>query len=154
MLNCCCSVALLYSFLNPESINCSIQGSNCCFLASTQVFQETGKMVWCSHLFKSFTQFAMVHTVRSFSIVNETELDVFLMFFCFLYNPANVGNLISSSSVFSKPSLDTWKFLVCIMLNPSIQDFKHDLTRMGDEYNRPMVRTFFGTILLGNWDED
>jgi len=51
LLNCCCSVALLHSFLNLESINCSIQGSNCCFLASTQVFQETGKMVWCSHLF-------------------------------------------------------------------------------------------------------
>ena len=103
-------------------------GSNCCFLTHIQISQETGKMVWCSHLFKSFTQFAMVHTVRSFSIVNETELDVFLMFFCFLYNPANVSNLISSSSSFSKPSLDIWKFLVCIMLKPRMQDFKLDLT--------------------------
>ena len=121
-------MALSYSFLNLEPISCSIQGSNCCFLTHIQISQETGKMVWCSHLFKSFTQFAMVHTVRSFSIVNETELDVFLMFFCFLYNPANVGNLISSSSVFSKPSLAIWKFLVCIMLKPRMQDFKLDLT--------------------------
>ena len=118
----------MYSFPNLEPISCCIQGSNCCFFTCIQVSQETGKMVWYSHLFKSFTQFAMVHTVRSFSIVNETELDVFLMFFCFLYNPANVGNLISSSSVFSKPSLAIWKFLVCIMLKPRMQDFKLDLT--------------------------
>ena len=63
---------------------------------------------------KSFPQFVMVHMVRSFSIVDETEIDVFLTFPCFSYNPANVSNLISSSSVFSKPSLDIWKFLVCI----------------------------------------
>ena len=51
--------------------------------------------------------------------------------FYFLYNPVNVGSLISSSSSFSKPSLDIWKFLVHIMLKPSMQDFKHDLTSMG-----------------------
>jgi len=62
--------------------------------------------------------------------------------------------LISGSSAFSKPSLDVWEFLVHVMLKPGMQDFKHDLTSMGDEYNCPMVRTFFGTTLLGNWDED
>ena len=65
----------------------------------------------------------------------------------------NVGSLISSSS-FSKSSLDIWKFLVCIMLRPSMQDFKYDLTSMGDDCNCPMVSTFFGTTLLGNLDED
>ena len=114
----------------------------------------TGKMVWHSCLSKSFPQFVMIHTVKGFSIVNETEIDVFLKFPCFLYNPANVGNLISSSSSFSKPSLDIWKFLVHIMLKPSMQDFKHDLTSMGDECSCPMVSTFFGTTLLGNLDED
>ena len=61
------------------------------------------------------------------------QVDVFLEFSSFLYDPANVGNLISGSSIFSKPSLDIWKFLVCIMLKPSMQDFKHDLTSKGDE---------------------
>ena len=58
------------------------------------------------------------------------------------------------SSAFSKPSLATWKFLVHKMLKPRVQDFNHALTSMGDECNCPMVRTFFSTILLGNWDED
>ena len=78
----------------------------------------------------------------------------FLKFPCFLFNPVNVDNLISSSSSFSKPSLDTWKFLVCIMLKPSMQDFKHDLTSMGDECDCLMVSTFFGITLLGNWDKE
>ena len=72
----------------------------------------------------------------------------------FFYNLTNVGNMISGSSSFSKSSLDIWKFLVCIMLNLSVQDFKHDLTIMGDEYTCLMVSTLCGTTLLGNWDED
>ena len=61
------------------------------------------------------------------------QRDVFLKFPCFLYNQENVGNLISSSSSFSKPSLDIWKFLVHVMLKPSMQDFKHALTRIENE---------------------
>ena len=110
-------------------------------------------MVWYSHLSKSFPQFVMIHTVKGFRVVDEAEIDVFFKFPCFLYHPANVGNLISSSSFFSKPSLDIWKFLVRIMLQPSMQDFKHDLTGMGDECSCLMVSTFFGTTLLENWDE-
>ena len=78
----------------------------------------------------------------------------FLEFPCFLYDPANVGNLISGFSSFSKSTLDIWKFLVCIVLKPSIQDFKHDLTSMGDECKCLMVSTIVGTTLLGNWDGD
>ena len=96
----------------------------------------------------------MIHTVKGFSIVNETEIDVFLEFLYFLCNPANVGNLISSSFSFSKPSLNICKFLVRIMLKPSMQDFKNDLTSMGDECKSLTVSTLFGTTLLGNWDED
>ena len=92
-------------------------------------------MVWYPHLSKSFPQFVMIHTVKGFRVVDETEIDVFLKFPCFLYNPANVGNLISGSSSFSKPSLDICKFLVRIMLMPSMQDFKHDLTSMEAECN-------------------
>ena len=63
-------------------------------------------MVWYSYFFKSFLQFVMIHTVRGFSVVNEEALDIFLAVPCFLYDPVNVGNLISGSSAFSKPSLD------------------------------------------------
>ena len=78
----------------------------------------------------------------------------FLEFSSFLYDPADVGNLISGSSFFSKSILDIWKSLVHIMLRPSMQDFKLDLTSVGDECSFLMVSTFFRTTLLGNWDED
>ena len=81
----------------------------------------------------------MIHTVKGFSVVDETEVDVFLKFPCFLCDLAHVGNLISGSSTFSKPSLDIWKFLVHIVLKASMQDFKCDLTSMGDEYSCPVV---------------
>ena len=88
-------------------------------------------MLRYSHLSKRFSQFVMIHTLKGFAIVNETEIDVFLKFPSFLYDPVNVGNLISGSSSLSKSSLDIWKFLICIMLKPSMQDFKHDLSSMG-----------------------
>ena len=87
----------------------------------------TGKMVWYSHLFKNFPQFVMIYTVKDFNIVIEIEIGFFLEFPGFPYIPANVGNLISAFSSFSKPSLDIWKFLVHIMLKPSIQDFSMTL---------------------------
>ena len=118
------------------------------------VSRETSKMVWYSHLFQSFPWFIMTHIVEGFGIVDETEVDVFLEFPSFLYDPVNVGYLIFGSSSFSKPSLGIWMFLVLIMLNPRMQDFRHDLTSMGNECNCPMVNTSFSMTLLGNWDED
>ena len=81
-----------------------MSGSNCCFLTSIQVSQETdkiGKVVWYFHIFNNFPQFVLIHTVRSFIVVNEAEVDVFLEFPCFLCDPTNVGNSISGSSAFS-----------------------------------------------------
>ena len=78
----------------------------------------------------NFPQSVVIHTVKSFSIVNETEIDVFLEFAYCLYDPANVGNLISGSSAFSKPSLCIWKFSVHIVLKPSLKDFVYNLTSM------------------------
>ena len=92
-------------------------------------------MVGYSHLFKSF-QFV---TIQGFNAVNETEVNVFLEFPCFLYDPANGGNLISDSSAFSKPRLNIQKFLVHVMLKPSMEDFEHNLTSMGDKCNCPRV---------------
>ena len=62
-------------------------------------------MVWYSHLLKNFPQFAMIHTVKGFSVVNEAEVDVFLEFSCFFDDPTDVGNLLSGYSAFSKSSL-------------------------------------------------
>ena len=87
-------------------------------------------MVWYFHLFKNFTQFVVIHTVRGLSVVNETEIDILLEFPCFLYDPVDIGNLISGSSVFSKSSLYIWKFLVHVLLKPSLKEFGHYLASM------------------------
>ena len=100
----------MYSFPSWEQVHCSMSGSNYCFLTCIQVSQEAGKVVWHSHLLKNFPQFVVIHTVKAFSIVNESEVDVFLEFCCFLDDPMDVGNLISGSSGFSKTSLDIWNF--------------------------------------------
>ena len=72
----------------------------------------------------------MIHTVRGFSVVNEAEVDVFLEFSCFFYDPADVGNLISVSSAFSKSSLDIWKFSVHVLLKPGLENFEHYFASM------------------------
>ena len=74
-------------------------------------------MVWDSHLFQNFPQFVVIHTVKGFEIVNIAEIDVFLELSCFFNDPADVGNLISGSSAFSKTSLNIWKFTVHILLS-------------------------------------
>ena len=72
-------------------------------------------MVWYSHLFQNFPQLIVIHTVKGFAIVNEAEIDVFLELSCFFDDPAGVGNLISGSSAFSKPSLSIWEFTVHLL---------------------------------------
>ena len=79
----------------------------------------------------------MIHTVKGFSVVDETEVDFFLEFPCFLYDPVTIDNLISGSSAFSKPNMDILNFLVGIMLKPSMQDFKHNLSSTGDGVQLP-----------------
>ena len=86
-----------------------MSSSNYCFLTYIQVSQEAGQVVWYSHLFQNFPQFIVIHTVKGFGIVNRAEIDVFLKLSCFFDDPADVGNLISGSSVFSKTSLNIWK---------------------------------------------
>ena len=77
-------------------------------------------MVWYSHLFKKFPEFAGIHTVKGFGVVNKAEVDVFLELPCFFNDPVDVGSLISGSSAFSKSSLDIWKFMVYILLTPGL----------------------------------
>ena len=80
-------------------------------------------MVWCSHLFQDFPQYVVTHTVKDFSVVNETEEDAFVEFPCFFYDSMNVDNLISGSSTFYESSLYIWQFSVHILLKPSLKDF-------------------------------
>ena len=85
-------------------------------------------MVWYSHLLKNFPQFIVIHTVKGFGIVNKAEINVFLELSCAFYDPADVGNLISGSSAFSKTSLNIWKFMVHILLKPGLENFEHYFT--------------------------
>ena len=95
-------------------------------------------------------KFVVIHTIKCFSIVSEAEVDDFLEFSFFFYDPINVGNLISGSSAFSKTSLNIWEFLVHVLLKPSLENFEHYFASMWDECNYAVVWTFFGTALLIN----
>ena len=109
-------------------------------------------MVWYFHLFKNFPQVVVIHTVKGFGIVNEAEVDVFPEFPCFLYDPVNVGNLISGSSAFSKLSLYIWKFLIRVLLKSSLKDFECYFASMWNKCSSVVVCTCFGVALL--WDRN
>ena len=87
-------------------------------------------MVWYSHLLQNFPQCIVIHTVEGFGIVNKAEVDFFLELSCFLYDPMNVGHLISGSSAFSKSSLYIQKFSVHELLKPSLKEFEYYLASM------------------------
>ena len=89
------------------------------FLTGIWVSQEAGKVTWFSHLFMNFPQFVVIHKVKDFRVVNEAEVDALLELPCFLHNPVNVGNLISSSSaslksmLFSRNTPGSSWFMIC-----------------------------------------
>ena len=132
-----------------------MSGSNCCFLTWIQVSQKAGKVVWYSHLFQNFLQFVVIDTVKGFSTISEAEIDVFFLEFpCFLYDPTNIGNLISGSSDFLKSSLYIWKFLVQVLLKPGLRDLGHNLASMWNKHTWAIVWTSFGIALLWDWNEN
>ena len=90
-------------------------------------------MVWYSHLLKNFPQFIVIHTVKGFGIVKKAEIDVFLEISCFFHDPADVGNLISGSSAFSKSSLNIREFTVHVMLKPDLEN--QSITLLACEMN-------------------
>ena len=102
----------------------------CCFLTCIRISQESGQVFWCLHLFQNFPQFIVIHTGKGFGIVNNAEIDVFLKLSCFFDDPADVGNLISDPSSFSKTSLDIWKFKVHVLLKPGLENFEYYFTSM------------------------
>ena len=117
------SLDVLFPSLEP--VCCSMSISNCCFLTCIQISQEAGQVVWYSHLFKNFPQFVVIHTVKGFGVVNKAEVDVFPELSSFFHDPADVGNLISATSVLSKSSLNIWKFTVHVLLKPGVENFEH-----------------------------
>ena len=118
-----------------------MSSSNCYFLTYIQVSQQAGQVVWYSHLFQNFPQFIVIHIVKGLGIVNKAEIDIFLELSCFFDDPANVGNLISGSSAFSKTSLNIWKFsLEGLMLKLKLQYFGHLMRR---------AYSFEKTLMLG-----
>ena len=96
-------------------------------------------MVWYSHLFQNFPQFIVIHTVKGFGIVNKAEIDVFLELSCFFDDPADLGNLISGSSAFSKTSLNVREFTVHVLLKPGLENLEHFFTSTCDECNCVIV---------------
>ena len=120
--------ALMYSFCYLEPVCCSMSSSNCCFLTCIQVSQEASQVVCYSHLVQNFPQFIVIHTVKGFGTGNKAEIDVFLELSCFFDDPEDVGNLISSSSAFSKTSLNIRKFMVHVLLKPGLENFEHYFT--------------------------
>jgi len=126
--------------------------SNCCFLTCIQISQEAGKVVWYSHLFKSFPQFVVIHTVKGFGIVSKAEVDVLNLSY-FFNDPMDVGKFISGFSAFSKSNLNIWKFSIHILLKPGLENFEHYFARVWYEYNYAVVWTFFGIASLWDWSE-
>ena len=105
-------------------------------------------------IFMNFPQFVVTHTVKGFSIVNKAEINVFLEFSCFSYDPMDVGNLISGSSAFSKSRLNIWKFSIHMLLKCSLENFEHYFASLWDECNCMVVCTFFGIAFLWDWNEN
>ena len=143
----------MYSFPTVEPVCCSMSSSNCCFLTCIQISQEASKVFWYSHLLKNLPQFVVIYIVKGFGVIYKTEVDVFLEFSCFFYDPTDVGNLITGSSAFSKSSLNIWKFTVHVLLKPDLENFEHYFASMWDECNRMVVWTLFGIAFLWDWNE-
>ena len=140
----------MYSFPYLEPVCCSMSSSNCCFLTGIQVSQEAGQVVWYSHLFGDFPQFVVIHMVKGFGVVSKAEVDASLELSCFFDDPMDIGNLISGSSAFSKSSWYIWKFLVHILLKPSLKDVEHNLASMWNENNCTVLWTFLALPSFGN----
>ena len=141
----------MYSFSYLEPVCCSMSSSDCCFLTSIKISQEAGKVAWYSHPFQNFPQFIVIHIVKSFGIVNKTEVDIFLELSCFFNDSTDVGNLISGSAAFSKSSLN---IIVHVLLKPGLENFEHDFVSVWVECNCAVEKRLFGIAFLQNWNEN
>ena len=102
----------------------------------------------------SILPFVVIHTVKGLGIFSKREVDVFVEFSCFFYDPNDVGNLISGSSAFSKSGMNIRKFTVHILLKPGLENFEYYFASVWDDCNCAVVWTFFGIDLLLDWNEN
>ena len=124
--------------------------SKCCFLTCIQVSQEASNVVY-SHLFKNFPRFVVIHTVKGFSVVSEAEVDVFLEFFCFFYDPMLViWSLVLLPFLNPAWTSGSSQFMYCWSLAWRILN----IASMWDECNCSIVWPFFGIAFLWNWSEN
>ena len=142
----------IYFFPYLEPMCCSMSSSNCCFLTCILISQEAGKVVWYSHLFQNFSICHDPH--KGFRVGNKAEVDIFLELSYFFYDPADVGNLISGPSAFSKSSLNIWKFTIHLLLKPGLENFELYFLSMWDECNCVVVWTIFGIAFPWDWNEN
>ena len=142
-----------FPILNQSIVPCPVLTA-----ASWPVYGFLRKQVrWsgiCSHLFKNFPQFIVIHTVKGFGLVNKAEVDIFLEHSCFFYDPTGISNLISGSSAFSKSSLYIWKFLFHILLKPSLENLGHYFASVRDECNCAVGWAFFSIAFLQDQNEN
>ena len=82
-------------------------------------------MAWYSYLLKNFPHFIVIYKIKGFGMVNKAEVDVFLELSCFFDDPSDAGNLISGSSAFPKTSLNIWKFMFHVLLQPGLENFEY-----------------------------
>ena len=98
---------------------------------------------------------SLLWSTQSKALAQSTKQKMFFLEpSCFFDNPTDVGSLISGSSVFSKPGLNIWKFMVHVLLKPGLENFEHYFTIMWDECNCAVVWAFFGTAFLWDWNEN
>ena len=141
---------LTYSF---PSNNQSVDPCSVLTLASWPAYRFLRKQVRWSGIpisLKIF-QFAVIHTVKGFGIVNKAEVNVFPVFSWFFSDPTDVGNLISGSFAFSKTSLKIWKFTIHVLLKPGLENFEHYIVSVCDCV---VVWTIFGIAFLWDWNEN
>ena len=137
----------MYSFPYLEPVCCSVCSSNCCFLTCIQISQETGNVVWFSHLLKNFPQFVVIHTVKCFG----TEVDVFMELFMIQWMLA-IWSLVPLP--FLKPAWTSGSSQFMLLLKPDLENFEHYFTSVWDECNCAVVWTFFGLAFLWDWNEN
>ena len=143
------SLDVLLSSFEPSIVPCLVLT-----VASWPVHRFLRRQVMWSNIPISFRifQFVLIHTVKGISILNEAEVDGFLKFPCFFYDPMDIGHLIPGSSAVSKSSLYIWKFLVYILLKASLKDFEHSFASVWNESNCAVVWNIFGIAFLWNWN--
>ena len=139
----------MYSFPNLEPVHFFMSSSNCCFLTCIHISQEAGKVVWYSHFFKNFPQFVVIHTVKGFSVVNETEM--------FFWNSLAFSIIQKMLAIWSRvplpflnPALTSVRFSAHMLLKTSLGNFEHCFAIVWDEPNCVVVGTFFGLLLINS----